>query len=244
MSQSLFTKEQIRGAYADVGCASDYVERRFVSELNILLHEKQVSVVKALMKQVRPKQTLEIAPGPGRLTRDVQSCGSLVCLEYNDAMIQVGRKVCKRVAWVRGDGFDLPFASEFDFVYSFRFIRHFHREDRERLYAGLRRVIKPGGYFVMDAVNERISKPLRESCPDAYPIYDKLYRPEELRRELSEAGLEPLEMVPVQKYYPWQYRSQVLLGPRANWANRLLIRTLERLPRADGLEWIVTCRCG
>jgi hypothetical protein len=69
---------------------------------------------------------------------------------------------------------------------------------------------------------------LRRSHPDEYPIYDKLYRPEELRKELAGAGLEPAEVLPVQKYYRWQYRSQVLLGPRANWTNRLVIRALKR----------------
>ncbi|HXG11715.1 MAG TPA: class I SAM-dependent methyltransferase, partial [Gemmataceae bacterium] len=43
----------------------------------------------------------------------------------------------------------------FDLVYTFRFVRHFRRSDRERLYVQVRRVLKPGGYFVLDAVNER-----------------------------------------------------------------------------------------
>ena len=94
----------------------------------------------------------------------------------------------------------------------------------------------------MDAVNERVSKPLRNARPTEYPIYDKLYGPDDLCKELTCAGLNPVDIVAVQKCYRWQYRSQVLLGPRANWANRLVIRALERLPRADGLEWIVTCR--
>ena len=34
---------------------------------------------------------------------------------------------------------------------------------------------------------------------------------------------------------------QVLLGPRANWLNRLVIRALDRLP-GQPLEWVVTCR--
>jgi ubiquinone/menaquinone biosynthesis C-methylase UbiE len=46
-------------------------------------------------------------------------------------MIQVGRAGSnKQVMWVRGNGFQLPFGQVFDFVYSFRFLRHFHREDR------------------------------------------------------------------------------------------------------------------
>src|SRR5262249_4547749 len=130
----------------------------------------------------------------------------------------------------------------FDLVYSFRFLRHFRRDDRNRLYAEIQRVLRPGGYFLMDAVNERVSRPLREANPEDYPIYDVLYTEEELRRELTTAGLEPVELRPVQKFYRWQYRSQVLLGPRANWLNRLVIRGLEHLPAGHGLEWIVTCR--
>jgi SAM-dependent methyltransferase len=143
---------------------------------------------------------------------------------------------------VRGDGFRLPFDQAFDLVYTFRFVRHFQRTDRDRLYAGIRRVLTPGGHFVMDAVNERFSRPLRQANPEDYPIYDELYRREGLVRELAEAGLEVVDLEPVQKWYGWQYKSQVLLGPRASWLNRLVIRTLERLPRSEGLEWIVTCR--
>ena len=94
----------------------------------------------------------------------------------------------------------------------------------------------------MDAVNERVARPLREQHPDEYPIYDELYSREVLRDELAKAGLEVLQLEPVQKCFRWQHRSQTLLGPRANWINRLLIGTLERLPIRDGLEWIVTCR--
>ena len=52
--------------------------------------------------------------------------------------------------------------------------------------------------------------------------------------ELSrKAGFEVVELLPVQKRYRWQWRSQVLLGPRCNWLNRLVVRALERLPEID-----------
>jgi SAM-dependent methyltransferase len=243
MSQTLYTKEQIQATYADPVFASEYIDRRFASELGLLLHDRQVSVVNRIIEEAQPKRILEIAPGPGRITRDVRPTGKFVCLEFNEAMITLGRTACRAdIGWVRGDGFRLPFAQAYDFVYSFRFVRHFRRPDREQLYAGLRQALKPGGYFVMDAVNEKVSKPLRDAHPEEYPIYDKLYRPDELRKELSGAGLEPVELLPVHKLFRWQYRSQILLGPRADWINRLVIRALERLPKAQGLEWIVTCR--
>jgi SAM-dependent methyltransferase len=222
--------------------AERYVCERFSNELGRLLHERQLVEVQGIIERVQPQRILEIAPGPGRLTRGVRWSGLLACLEFNEGMIEQGRLACSNGLWVRGNGFQLPFASAFDLVYSFRFVRHFRRADRDRLYEEIRRVLRPRGYFVMDAVNERVSKPLREAEPEAYPIYDKLYRPEELGQELAQAGFELLTLQPVNRYWSWQARSQVFLGPRANWLNRLMIRTLERLPRRDGLEWIVTCR--
>lgn len=238
---------EIKEAYRSRETARDYITERFRSELTSLLHERQVEVVNAFLTSARPRRVLEIAPGPGRLTREIEihAPGALTCLEYNEGMIERGRMACAGGAvWVRGDGFHLPFRREFDFAYSFRFIRHFHRENREQLYTEIRRVLKTGGYFIMDAVNEGVSRRLREERPQDYPIYDKLHNANELTEELNRAGLELLELLPVQKYFRWQHRSQIFLGPRANWANRLAIRTLERLPRAAGLEWIVVCRRG
>jgi SAM-dependent methyltransferase len=240
---SLHTREEIQDAYRGGEAAASYVERRFASELHRLLHDRQVGAVNRLLAAARPADVLEIAPGPGRLTREVKAPGRLVCLEFNEGMIREGLRACGgRAAWVRGTAFRLPFAEAFDVVYSFRFVRHFHRADREALYAEVRRVLRPGGYFLLDAVNERISRPLREAHPEEYPIYDELYTPDSLRAELGQSGLPPVELTPVQKWLRWQGRSQVLLGPRSSWLNRLVIRALERLPRRDGLEWVVLCR--
>jgi ubiquinone/menaquinone biosynthesis C-methylase UbiE len=240
---TLATEKEIRNAYEGEAVATRYISERFTNELHGLLHVRQVVAIQHAMAEARATRILEIAPGPGRLTRDLRPTGKLLCLEYNEGMIEQGRLACgDRATWVRGNGFRLPFAQEFDLVYSFRFIRHFHRADRQRLYAEIRRVLRPGGLFVMDAVNERISRPLREAHPEEYPIYDKLYQPDALLQELAGAGFEVVRMPPVQKWLRWQSTSQWLLGPRCRWLNRLVIRALELLARGDGLEWIVTCR--
>lgn len=239
----LAKESELRQAYQGERVAAKYIEERFVSELHRLLHDRQVAATQRVLDHARPQRVLEIAPGPARVLRDLRPTGMVVCLEYNEGMINHGRRACpEKAAWVRGNGFQLPFAEEFDLVYSFRFVRHFRRPDRERLYAQIRRVLKPGGHLVLDAVNRRIAGPLRDENPEDYPIYDKLYGQDELREELTKAGLPPVRMNAVQKHYRWQFRSQVFLGPRANWLNRLLIRALEGLPGGHGLEWIVTCR--
>jgi ubiquinone/menaquinone biosynthesis C-methylase UbiE len=243
---ALATEKEICDAYRSRQVAASYVADRFVSEVHRLLHDRQVTAVQRVMDEGRPADVLEIAPGPGRITRDVRPPGGLVCLEYNEGMIEQGRAVCgDHVRWVRGNAFQLPFADHsFDLAYSFRFVRHFRLPDRRRLYEGIGRALKPGGYFVLDAINARVSGPLRKECPAAYPVYDELYTPDGLRTELNDAGFDVVRLEPVQKSYRWQYRSQVFLGPRANWLNRLVVRGLERLPVRDGLEWIVTCRRG
>lgn len=240
---TLATESEIQSAYGGTKIAADYVRNRFVNPLFRVLHEKQVHAVQSVIDTARPESVLEIAPGPGRITRDIQPAGRLVCLEFNDGMIAEGRAACgAKAEFVQGNAFELPFDSQFDLVYTFRFIRHFHREDRNRLYAEIRRVLKPNGKFVMDAVNVRLSKPLRDASPEEYKVHDELYTPEQIRAEMLEAGFEVLSLKPVQKRYGLQHRSQTLIGPRANWLNNLIVRGLEALPARDGLEWVVTCR--
>lgn len=241
----LATEQEIQASYRDSAVAERYVANRFESELMRLLHDHQVGAVNRVMASARPAATLEIAPGPGRLTRDVRPAGALTCLEYNEAMIEQGRAACPAtVRWVQGNAFELPFDAEaFDFAYSFRFVRHFHRDDRRRLYGEVRRVLRPGATFVFDAVNRVVSEPLRKANPEGYPIYDKLYGGvDEIRAELAEDGFELIACEPVQRRFGLQYRAQILLGPRSRLLARSAIRLLERFGGREPLEWIVTCR--
>lgn len=243
MTTVLSTESELQGAYRGDATAAKYIDARFRSELNLLLHEQQVAAVQQVLDKIQNGAALEIAPGPGRVTRDLKPMGRLACLEYNDGMIDQGRAACgPNVEWHQGNAFELPFDQEFDFVYSFRFIRHFKADDRQRLYGEVKKVLRPDGYFLFDAVNEKLSRPLREAHPEIYPIYDKLYHAQDLIDELRAQGFGSIELVPVQKWYQAQYQSEVLIGPRARWLNRFIIRSLESLPRSAGLEWIVTCR--
>jgi SAM-dependent methyltransferase len=241
----LATEQQICDSYRGRNTATRYVAERFSSELGRFLHHTQAAVINDALRREGPRATLEIAPGPGRLTRDVIVSGELTCLEYNDGMIEEGRRNCHRkVRWVQGNAFALPFTDEaFDFVYTFRFIRHFHRDDRDRLYNQISRVLRPGGVLVFDAVNSRVSAPLRQAAPDDYPIYDKLYRDQqELTTELCEAGFAVEKLIPVQRWYSMQSRVQNLLAPRNRMLCRWALSLLERLRRGPALEWIVLCR--
>ncbi len=245
------TEAQIQRAYAGRETAMRYTGQRFANDLNRLLHRQQVTTVRSAIARMRPRRVLEVAPGPGRLTREVAAGfeGALTCLEFNAGMIEAGRSHCPpAVRWVRGNAFAMPFAPEaddqpFDLAYSFRFIRHFRRADRDRLYHQLARVLRPGGRLLFDAVNGRISRPIRNAAPSQYPIYDVQYdRLDTLSRELGEAGFTLMEARPVHRAFACQFRVQCLLGPRSRRLNRLALDTLERLSHGPGLEWIITAR--
>ena len=239
----LSSEADIQNAYSGSKVAEAYVAGRFESELNRILHRKQVATVNNVMMEHLPVRSLELAPGPGRVTRDVMPTGTLTCLEFNAGMIEQGKQNCLNVNdWVQGNAFELPFNEPFEFVYTYRFIRHFRHDDRQRLYSQIKNVLTPGGFLVFDAVCERVAQPIRQSAPNDYPIYDKLYQRGELLKELSAAGFRITKLVAVQKCFRLQYLSQVLIGPRLHWLNRLIVGGLECLPRRDGLEWIVVCR--
>src|SRR5262245_37755565 len=121
---ALKTEREIKNHYAGSETAAAYVQERFVSELHRLLHDRQSRVLQGLIDRTHPRRILEVAPGPGRLTRSLRPTGELVCLEFNEGMLSKGRAACSaKTQWVRGDGFQLPFDQVFDLVYSFRFIR-------------------------------------------------------------------------------------------------------------------------
>jgi 16S rRNA A1518/A1519 N6-dimethyltransferase RsmA/KsgA/DIM1 with predicted DNA glycosylase/AP lyase activity len=81
------TEKAIQDSYASADVAANHVRQRFASDLYRLLHDREVAAVQRLIDQVQPERVLEIAPGPGRLTREMRPSGSLICLEYNEGMI-------------------------------------------------------------------------------------------------------------------------------------------------------------
>lgn len=241
------TEEQIKAAYSGAKLADSYVENRFVGEAFQLLHDRQVAAVQRQIVSTQPSRILEVAPGPGRVTRDLRFDGEWTCVEFNAGMIDVGRAACsKTISWIEGDAFELSrevaLATPVDLVYSFRFIRHFEKPDRTRLYQQIHRVLAHGGTLVFDAVNAVVSRPIREASPGDYTVYDELYVSEEaLAQELREQGFHNIKFEPVQRNFALQYRVQCLVGPRSRYLSRALVEILERTSRSPSLEWIVTC---
>ena len=238
--------DEIRGAYAHTDTAEDYIDQRFTSAWGSVLHAAQVKVVNDVIRAHGVRRLLELAPGPGRLSRDVTGFERGYLCEFNDSMLQVARRrLATSPRWriVRGDAFALPFGAPLaaDLVYTFRFIRHFEAAHRQALYQQVRSVLQDGGVFIFDAVNVKVGLPARTSDPNDNPIYDEYYTPESLKNELRRHGFETLSMTDVIRHWTCQQRIQVFVDPRARTLARGLIRLLEFVP-GEPLEWIVVAR--
>ena len=237
----------IRDAYRKDDVARGYIDARFVEPLGALLHDRQVAALGDVIAERKPQRILEIAPGPARLTADTARVftGQGVMVDASAQMLrEAKRRLGEATSWqlIQGDAFNLPFTGQFDLVYSFRLIRHFDAADRAKLYAQVARVLKPGGLLVFDAVNEAVSKPLRERSPGDYQHFDAMLDGATLQREITAAGYKTLQLRGVQHRFHTLQMLQVFIGPRSKRLTRGLMEIVDRAPGGEPLEWIVVCQ--
>jgi SAM-dependent methyltransferase len=131
-------------------------------------------------------------------------------------------------------------------LYTFRFIRHFHEEDRNRIYQNIRTCLKPGGLLMFDVVNRTVREKRdarnRNKAKQELEVYDVTYTPAEFTAEMKNHGFEVLAFKPVIQHFELQSWVTRQLDRRlGQWAHRL-VRVMEAIPSADPLEWVVLCR--
>lgn len=239
--------DELRGYYKDRDVANAYMRKRTAQPLNGFLHRRQVKFLNDAVEARQLKRVLEIACGPGRLTAEVRGVSLGAAVDFSPSMLQVARSrvASERREWsfLRADAFVLPFPSgSFDAVYTLRFVRHFRLEDRRRLYAEFRRVLRPGGVFMLDALNREVSLPHRAKRGiESYQIYDVLYDRGELEAELEEAGFRVATVEGILKHFTWQQPLNRLRRFRLGALARLLIAGLERIPGEKPETWMLQC---
>jgi SAM-dependent methyltransferase len=213
-----------------------------------MVHDRQIARILRVIRDHRPQQVLEIAPGPARLTADLASAFARpgTAMDASGQMLAEARTrlaAAGHTNWrlVQGDAFQLPFGGPFDLVYSFRLIRHFDDADRSRLYAQIARVLRPGGLLVFDAVNELVSRRIRLQPGGRGQHYDALLTPAMIKNEIEAAGFRLVSLEGIQHRYGAMYRLQVLVAPRSYRLARAAMELIDRIPGGQPLEWVVTC---
>lgn len=231
----------IKEYYQDSGVVGDYLRKRTAQPLGSILHREQVRFLNGVVASRAPRRLLEVAPGPARLSAEIQGSAQAVAAEFSPAMIEAARArvAGAPLAWrfVRADAFSLPFTDAgFDMAFTLRFVRHFSPEDRRRLYAELHRVLRPGGVLVVDAQNRAVRA---AGHVERHVVFDELYTPDSLGRELEENGFRLRELHGIIRHHALQRRLNRLRAYRLAGLARAVISALEHVPSAEPSTWMV-----
>jgi ubiquinone/menaquinone biosynthesis C-methylase UbiE len=238
---------ELQRYYQDREVVGAYMERRTAQPLNGVLHRRQVEFLNRTLGARRPQAVLEVACGPGRLTAAVRAVRFGVAVDASPAMLDTARQRMNgapgRWSFLRTDAFVLPFRSAtFDAVYTLRFIRHFQLANRQRLYEEIRRVLRPGGVFILDALNRNVSLPHRmQRGLEKYPIYDVLYHREEIEGELRKVGFRVVAVQSIIRHPKVQRRLNRLRRVGLGGIASVLIRLIERIPGSTPSDWLLLC---
>jgi len=173
-----------------------------------LIFEPFAADLAARAAALQPSSVLEIAAGTGVLTRhlaaDLPPACSLIASDLNASMLDMAAtlKTARPVEWRLADAMDLPFAdASFDLV-ACQFGAMFF-PDRPHAYGEIRRVLKPGGFFLFNVwdhldSNElaaTVTAALAEAFPDDPPRFmartpHGYHDLQQLRADLAAGGFE------------------------------------------------------
>ena len=246
---TIFTPHEVRKYYQQENVAQQYVKRRFHDPLNQVEHQRQVSLLNAIIAQLKPQKVLEFASGHARLTTELQIFGG-TSIDASEKMIEIARQRMKQKnkqwTFLHADLFssNLKLKQKFDLIFTFRFLLHFQEPQRRKIYQQAHRALNDKGYLVFEAMNKEVVLPLRKILgKKRYFVYDHLYQKRQLINELNENGFQVIKLYPVLSHFRIQAvlsRPFKILGMHT-FAQRL-IKKGEHFPSDQPYEWIVLCQ--
>lgn len=200
--------ESIREMYRQNEVVNGYEEARFSSFLGKLTHDIEIKAIKSALEQTHPSKLLEIAVGPGRISKNLDFFDMAVGIDTSNLMLKTARENVENQKWsfLNADVMNMPFCSEsFDAIATFRLLRHLTKEERTRAYREIHRVLKNDGILIMDALNRDagiITKIFDKTYRSVLQImaklikgrsnmiYDVLYTKKNLEKELMDSGFQ------------------------------------------------------
>jgi SAM-dependent methyltransferase len=161
----------------------------------------------------RPQLVLELAAGTGVLTRAMTALlpnADITATDLNVAMVEVGSTNVPTATWQQADAGQLPFDdATFDLVacqFGVMFL-----PDRPAAYAGIARVLRPGGHFVFNSwgplstheVETTVIAALAQCFPDDPPSFlaripHGYHAADRIAADLTEAGLLEIDVEKVE----------------------------------------------
>lgn len=240
--------DEITGYYKDKTVAAEYTQKRFSEPIFRVEHKRQVEILNSIIKRYHCKKILEIAPGPARLTRDIDAADG-TAMDSSEEMLKLAKKAMgkrlKNWNFVKGDAFNLKFKEHsFDMVFTFRFLFHFKAPKRKEFYGQVRRVLLDKGIFAFEALNLKKVKPVRKFVGEKkYNIFSEMFDRDKLCAELRENGFQVIKMFPhISHFWTEMLVSRVFSMIKLGRLAEMLITLMEKINSRNPYEWVVLCQ--
>lgn len=239
----------IRSFYQNDKVASKYIDERFSKPLGLVQHQIQVETIRNVISTYDINNVLEVACGPARLTSEITGFTKGVAIDSSRQMLEIARRrVHHNSHWhfIQGNAFGPGLKQCFQLIYSFRFIRHFKFSDRIKIYKTFNELLEDRGIIIFDAVHYEKVAIIRnlENRGQKEIIYDKIYQNiKELEDELYNEGYEIIELQGLLHHFYFQAAiSRIANKLKLDKIGIKLIKSFERYPLGNPLEWIVVCQ--
>lgn len=249
----------LANSYVDEKVVNDYDEKRFSSLTGLFYHDKEVELINEVLRGYGSNNSglivLDVPIGTGRLAARLKRVQVGVGFDVSSAMLAKASSRLNSKVWrfVEGNAFNLPnyrdefkLNSKFDAIISMRFVRHFKRFERERLYKAFQSCLIDGGLFIMDAWNEDLTE-------GASKTVNVGWNENSLVNELWENGWVDVKLYPY--FFVSSLRSLKPLAASKNGVGASVVKPsklkLKALSVADSLlaglgarpfSWLVVCR--
>ena len=147
----LSTPQEINNYYQQKEVVLKYINKRFSEPLNRIEHFRQVEIINSILAEFQPQNVLEIAPGPARITTELKIERG-TSIDSSVEMIRLAKERMKEKgkSWtfLQQDFFTFAPKNNPDFIFSIRFLLHFHSQDRTRIYHKVHSLLQPEGLFL------------------------------------------------------------------------------------------------
>ena len=181
------------------------------------VHDKLIELVLSIPN---PDRVLEIGAQTGIDAEFLASKGlDVTALDYSDVAIEL-LKDKRGIKILKADALHLPFEKDaFNLAYSQGLLEHFRQPELFRLIEEQKRVVRNGGYILIDVPNANavltvLDKQIRMACKKWIVPWETQFRPSELKALGKEHGLEFM------RSYSWGYLPYV--GRRLDKLARLV----------------------
>ena len=116
------------------------------------------------------------------------------------------KKKVKKWKFIHADTYSqLKLSKKADLLFCFRFLLHFQKGDRAKIYRQAANILKKKGLLVFEAMNGKNSPSGKKDIGEKrYFIYDHLYDKPELFLELEQNGFKIIRLYPVLKHFKTQ----------------------------------------